>query len=62
MEEQRYKLQIKERRIVKDCYKSNELPFVCDMWVDHMIGYNKQEMQDMIDRSLCKDDYRIVTY
>ena len=62
MKEQRYKLQIKERRVVKDCYKSNELPFVCDIWVDYMIGYDKQEMQDMIDRSLCKDDYRITAY
>ena len=62
MEKKRYRLQIKERRIIKDCYKPNELPYVMDVWVNYMVGFNKREMQDMIDKSLCKEDYRIVDY
>lgn len=57
-----YRLQIKEQRIVRDCYGLDELPYVSDRWIDYMIGYDKQKMQKMIDKSLCKDKYRIVPY
>ena len=57
-----YRLQIKEQRIVKDCYGSDELPYVSSIWIDYMIGCDKQKMQKMIDKSLCKDNYRIVPY
>lgn len=60
--DQKYCLQIKERKIVKSCYESNELPFLADFWICQMIGYNLSEMQTMIENSLCKSDYRIVTY
>ena len=62
MEKKRYRLQIKERRITKDCYKPNELPYVMVVWVNYMVGFNKREMQKLIDNSLNKDDYRIVSY
>lgn len=57
-----YRLQIKEQRIVKDCYGSDELPCVSSIWIDYMIGCDKQKMQNMIDKSLCKDNYRIIPY
>ena len=62
MEKKRYRLQIKERRIIKDCYKPNELPYTMDVWVNYMVGFNKREMQKLIDNSLDKDNYRIVPY
>lgn len=62
MEKKRYRLQIKERRIVKDCYKPEELPYVMDVWVNYMVGFNKREMQKLIDNSSNKDDYRLVLY
>ena len=62
MEKKRYVLQIRERRIIKDCYKPNELPYAMDIWVNYMVGFNKREMQKLIDSSLNKDDYRIVLY
>lgn len=60
--EQKYLLQIKERRIVKGCYSRDELPFVSDFWVSHIIGYDLESLQNMIKNSLCESDYRIVTY
>ena len=62
MEKKRYRLQIKERRIIKDWYKPNELSYVMDGCVNYMVGFNKREMQKLIDNSLNKDDYRIVSY
>lgn len=61
-ENQKYLLQVKERRIVKGCYNRDELPFVSDFWVNHIIGYDLEDLQNMIKISLCESDYRIVTY
>ena len=61
-ENQRYLLQIKERRIVKRCYNDGELPFVSDCWVDHIISFDLGNLQNMIEKSICKSDYRVVTY
>ena len=60
--EQKYLLQIKERRIVKGCYSRDELPFVSDCWVDHIISFDLGNLQNMIEKSICKSDYRVVTY
>lgn len=60
--EQKYLLQIKERRIVKGCYSRDELPFVSDCWVDNIISFDLENLQSMIEKSTCKSDYRIVTY
>lgn len=61
-ENQRYLLQVKERRIVKRCYNDGELPFVSDCWVDHIISFDLGNLQNMIEKSICKSDYRVVTY
>ena len=61
-ENQRYLLQIKERRIVKRCYNRDELPFVSDCWVNHIISLDLENLQNMIEKSICKSDYRVVTY
>lgn len=59
---QKYLLQVKERRIVKGCYSRDELPFVSDYWVNHIISLDLENLQNMIKKSVCKSDYRIVTY
>lgn len=59
---QQYLLQVKERRIVKGCYSRDELPFVSNYWVNHIISLDLENLQNMIKKSGCKSDYRIVTY
>ena len=61
-ENQRYLLQVKERRIVKRCYNDGELPFVSDCWVGNIISFDLENLQSMIEKSTCKSEYRIVTY
>lgn len=54
-------LQYKERRLVKGCYAPDELPWISDDWYDHIFSPNFWRLKEMVDRSVYREDYRIVS-